>query len=359
MMVADMVREQANKARMTTGDTHRATPARVRVGGWTLIELLVVLAIITILGALSVPVTRMFSRNDLRDGARTIYTMLRAARVYAMTYNVETAVVYALDDEFTQNGPIEDTLRGGYVRAIRAAAVMYRLPDEFNIRPYPPDAIAEGDPSFPNGDDALAEDVRWQGTYVPVPRTGGEFVFLPRGYALLLEPPRAEYMFDAESPEEASQGAAYPFDVSLLGRPDPERYYLLHYNRQMDFGTGADYGPPRLNVLGMMPVHVYYGVIDRVLRPYVHGQNSYVNEYQRDLVRPHMAHVFTPRGSLKVRDGVAEERFRLLVAYDPWQNEGDRLIEYPDSSSASGYRYRLVNVPIEIHRATGRARMGS
>ena len=67
--------------------------------GFSLVELIVVLAVIGILAGISIPVVRMFSQNDLQRGVRPLTSMLRAARVYAATFNVNTAVVYEIAPE--------------------------------------------------------------------------------------------------------------------------------------------------------------------------------------------------------------------------------------------------------------------
>jgi len=93
-----------------------------RAGGLTMVELVVVVAIIAIMAAVAIPsFARMglLWRNDLQASAREIYTLLRAARIYAGTYNVETAVVYTT---YTPDGSIANNLR--------AAALMYQHPTQ-------------------------------------------------------------------------------------------------------------------------------------------------------------------------------------------------------------------------------------
>ena len=88
-----------------------------RAGGLTMVEILVVVAIIAIMAGVAIPsFARMglLWKNDLQSSARELYTLLTAARIYATTYNVETAVVYTT---YNPDGNTPDNLR--------AAAMMY------------------------------------------------------------------------------------------------------------------------------------------------------------------------------------------------------------------------------------------
>lgn len=312
---------------MTTGNTHNESRNAAPKRGWTLVELLVVIAILSVLGVISVPIFRMFGRNDLRDSARTIYTMLRAARIYAMTNNVETAVVYRLDDDSYLYGPYyPDTILQANVRAIKSATLMYRLPDEVAARvpPAPPDPLTRED---------IGWDARNTSTFVPVPRYAGEFATLRPGYAVLLIDPDTG-PDGVIRPEDTLEPLLYTYDPDAL---DADAYFF-NYNPGMERGYPIS---PELDRLGMHPVYAYPGIIERV------GDDFF---YAPDLIRPFMAHVFTPRGELRTRNQ-RKERFRILVAPDPWQNPEDRLIEF------AGESYQLIGLPIEIQRATGRVRM--
>lgn len=93
-------------------------------GGFTMTELLVVMSIIVILVAAAVPTFArlgVFSRGDMQNTARELYNLLTAARIYASTYRVNTAVAYDYAD-------IGDSVTGGTARALRAAALLYQYP---------------------------------------------------------------------------------------------------------------------------------------------------------------------------------------------------------------------------------------
>jgi prepilin-type N-terminal cleavage/methylation domain-containing protein len=100
-------------------DRRRAARA---VRGFTLVEMLVVLAIIALMAAVAIPTfSRMglFSGNETQRAARELYTLLRAAEVYAATYRIDTALAYSF------YGPSPDN---GSLPRYRAVALMYRHP---------------------------------------------------------------------------------------------------------------------------------------------------------------------------------------------------------------------------------------
>ncbi|HOH30968.1 MAG TPA: prepilin-type N-terminal cleavage/methylation domain-containing protein [Candidatus Hydrogenedentes bacterium] len=352
--------------------------------GWTLLELMVVIAIVGLLAVISIPVTRMFARDDLRAAARTIHTMLRAARMYAMTHNVEAAVVYSLDYPFqrAEDGtgyfdPLEDTILTDpaqlpnlvplTVRAIRSAAVMYRLPDDFNAVPNFPEGIAIGpaDKSWQN-DQAQAVSWRDAGTFVPTPNSG-DFVSLPQGYAMpLVEPYDDSFSDYAVSPENALgiplvAGPPplihlYAVDGGLPAYEPVTRAFLMEYNRRMEFwGTwysGDDKLRPSLDMIGMRPVYVYPMAVDIVVRP----DGTHRLSFDRTLIRPYIAHVFNPDGSLKVRVQ-GKERYRIMVAPDPEALPEERVLEIPVQGNEGVVRFAAMGISIEINRATGAVRL--
>ena len=328
-----------------------------------MVELLVVIAVIGILIGISIPITRMFTRNDLRDSARTVYTLLRAARVYATTYNVETAVVYSLDNPFTretggpdQFTPLEDTILPDgdgplaplAVRTIRAASVMYKLPDGMNAAPQIPEGVETGSdtPQYITAMDP-AQAIIWRntGTFVPTPGSG-EVVPLAEGYSLLLMNPREEYLGEATTPQDAFGNYLYQVDYGLPDYNQATRDFLLEYNRQMETWTqqgSAWY--PSLNDVGMRPVYAYP-------LPMEISQGRLL--YDAGLLRPYIAHVFNPDGSLKTRIG-NKERYRIMVAPDPATFSEERVADYVKN----GVTYYLpLGIVIEINRSTGAVRLG-
>ncbi len=90
--------------------------------GFTLVEMLVVLAIIALMAAVTIPTFSrmgMFSGNETQLAARELYTLLRAAGVYAATYRTDTALAYSYFGPSADNGALP---------RYRAVALLYRHP---------------------------------------------------------------------------------------------------------------------------------------------------------------------------------------------------------------------------------------
>ena len=288
---------------------------RNRSGGFSLVELLVVLAIVGILMGISIPILRMFSQNDMDRGARSLYTMIRAARVYASTYNVKTAVVYELDGS-PAGSPVADSLRRRPVRTLRGAMIVYQLPEDMGS---------------------------YKGLYVPTPEHGGEFQPFPIGYSVLLDVPPVEATMPPTGP-------AYLYGVSE--NPAKDANFLS------DFGTN-------ISLLGMMPVVMYSGPVD---------SDPTVREKEFDATAevPLLAHVFDTGGKLDLgKSGSTTQRFSILFAPSPdrpveertWStgevNDSALDLWWAKSSPEIGPQMGMLGIPIEIYRSTGRVRMGS
>lgn len=190
--------------------------------GFTLVEIMVVLAIVALVSAIAIPgLAKLgaFSRDEFKRATQEVNSVLRAAQLYATTYNVSTAVVYSMDnysvdeafgadttptppkesdppaeDELAGDpaisitNPIVDSLTGVPVRQIEAAAIMYMLPSTMG-------------PLL-------------SGRYVPIPGDLGEFRPLPQGMAISLQSPDPEDV-DITNPSNPVYGSLYTeFDWS-------------------------------------------------------------------------------------------------------------------------------------------------
>lgn len=100
-----------------------------RSRGVTLVELLVVLALLSLMAAVAIPAIGSignYMRTDLQRSAQELHSMLRAARIYATTHRVDTAIAYSLDSFGQTSGiGLQDNVTGQTVRTIVAAAMVY------------------------------------------------------------------------------------------------------------------------------------------------------------------------------------------------------------------------------------------
>lgn len=91
--------------------------------GLTLIELLIVLAIVGLLSSVAIPFViqaGLLSGNKSNLAGRELFNMLRAAKVYAGTYNVDTALAYTVRT-------VEDSFSGEKVGIVDAMGLVRRL----------------------------------------------------------------------------------------------------------------------------------------------------------------------------------------------------------------------------------------
>jgi len=278
-------------------------------GGFTLVELMVVLAIVAILMGLAVPAARMFVQGDQERGARELYTLLRAARVYAATYRINTAVAYEVRSD------VLDTFYGAQaVQVLRGAMMVYELPTERQA---------------------------YAGFYVPVPGWG-DFRPFPTGYCVLL------------------QGAPEGFDAPPGSAPGGTVININQPDKPMKFVDPAS--------LGLIPVKV---LNDSVEIEGTANQHLWQIPPGRDQYTYYPAHSFDQTGKLIPPTGdTSKERYRIFFAPMPDRPQPERLTSLGDANPEDPLvlkawiegtlpnAFTMVGVPIEIYRSTGRVEMG-
>jgi len=149
--------------------------------GVSLVELLVVLGIIAIITGVSIPVIArlgLFTSNKAQLAAREVFTVLRAAKIYAVTYNVETAVAYGInivEDSFLPEGN-----GGALLAVVDSMTIVRRLKRDEMIE------------LKQNG--ALLNKSFKDPPFVPVREGSSEFKQLPNGTCIL--PDFFEYNYE-------------------------------------------------------------------------------------------------------------------------------------------------------------------
>ncbi|HOH49557.1 MAG TPA: prepilin-type N-terminal cleavage/methylation domain-containing protein [Candidatus Hydrogenedentes bacterium] len=278
--------------------------------GFSLVELIVVLAVIGILAGISIPVVRMFSQNDLQRGVRPLTSMLRAARVYAATFNVNTAVVYEIAPF-----PVDDTILGQTVRVLSGAMVVYQLPNPIPSTIQYPDNLR----------------ARY---YVPTPQYGGEFQPFEPGFCVLLQEPPSPY-------------DAFPKNLAHDMTGDPLE----------DF--------KKVTILGMQTgIAVYRGYYRPDPRP---DDGIPEEEFDPAGVEYFVGHIFDGKGALLAE---GKQRFSILFAPMPDEPREERMWTtrtfedldlnawkegLPQAQGTMGYQGQEVT----IYRSTGRIKTGS
>lgn len=313
--------------------------------GLTLVELIVVLTIIALMSAVAIPgISRMMSSSDsLSRESRELFSMLSAARVYAATWNVRTAVVYNLDhyqlpQQNPRNEPLPggasayrtDSLNGASVRYIDAACMMYALP---------------------------GSGARFAAEVVELKRIGNE----NPGADLKTE--------DLFVPMYGTEGNWQPFEDNIC-------MTLINPAQVGSAGYGQVYGSerPRFNVYedrygtGVGALGLYPGL------PVILDYDSFIGSVESDVSIPErvvyldrfVAHVFTPDGRLDSPRS-EKERFTVYMSYRPDEPLEIRLTDpnvqsfiFPDETTDPANPVLNLRVrPIEITRSTGRVKIAS
>lgn len=280
--------------------------------GITLVELIVVLAIIGLMTALALPgIARLGSgsRNEVSRAAREIFSLLRAAKIYAATYRVDTAVVYSPEKLFADRSDRRDSdfiAASSTIRRVSAIAVLYK--------PLQPPPSMMGCP----------------GCFVPIPGNSGQFALLPQDTTIFLEQVDVSDVID--------------FD-DIDGDGDREEILFQRF----DFVNLQQGERNVFRVLGMKEIPI--GGVDSA----GDGGVEIVWRLAPDPQDPSgvikstfPAHVFKSSGRMDT-DSTSKERVRIYVAPSPELAESDR------QDPITG----LIAIPIDLYRSTGRVKLAT
>jgi len=299
-------------------------------GGYTLVELLVVMAIFAALVGLAIPAINRaggFTSDDPDIAARELYASLRAARTYATTYRVDTAVVYGLADitDSATDNPVRiinsygvvRKLTGQEIRSIERQAACLPPPGPGEI------SLAPGDPDF---------------AYILINDYDAKFRRMPANACVISVDNAYEPFLGVLADGAAGTEGLVPIVLY-------EAYY------------GEDPCNPGDTIL-------LYARIDPVTPD---GSGRRMNFASlpvpelEDYAMP--AHVFTPAGPMEPQASPVA-RFTLNVAPVPDASLEDRFTIHPgdvDPETATVLIDGRLKVPvrIELYRTTGRVKMTS
>lgn len=307
--------------------------------GLSLVELLVVLAIIGLLAGVIVPTVGFYTRTASQDlGARSIFTVMKAANVYASTHNVEAAVVFNVRG-VTDSETGED-------RFVMTEFLLARQLKTSEIDAMRPVLGAAGIP-IPN------QNTQWGAIFVPVVGTLQNFTKIERDAVVLGE------LFTTEEREV--------FDTDALGNIVYEQ--CRDENGQLVFDTSGNpvMCPVLLDITDLLSttamsrVRVVPSQDDLSLME-VSATPDLPANLSAVFTGRMPAYVFKPDGSLRVSGSYEKQRATITVAASPAADREERFLLDPETGALdldeNGNPIERVT-PILIWQATGRIKIGN
>ncbi|HRK35760.1 MAG TPA: type II secretion system protein [Candidatus Hydrogenedentes bacterium] len=291
---------------------------RVRRLGYTLTELLISLAIIATVSGLALPAVIKiggFLSSRSSDAARELYGVLRAARVYSITFRTDTAVVYTVTGR-------KDTYDSGWSYVVDGFGVARRA------------NTAERRAILLAGySDAIANNA-----YFPVETYEGRFQQMPDGTCVT-------------GHADAQVGINADGTVFELPPQAPEDFRLMTPQK------------------GMIEVFLFRFVDDQngdgldeiVELPYLPNPETFnvtrLPMYVVDGTQfSYPAHVFTATGDMLASDDSPAARFVMNVGPAPDAPLDNRFTVSPEEGANP---VMVAPVRIELYRTTGRVKITS
>ena len=278
--------------------------------GFTLTELLIVLTIGAIIASVGVASYVQFTSSMSQEtsrAARELYTILSAAKIYASTYRVNTAVAYNI----TTSGINEEKSINGFtlVRQVNKDAVNDAEYLEVNVR---------------NSD-------QW---FVPVEGRASLFTLLPNNVCI------KQHMFQIIDPDtgETIDGRIYdeglmPIKIFREEFKDPESDFSpLDQTMSLDGDVAG-------TIIGPNP-YCYF----------IPDPNIDEEDVVADLHYYFPAHVFTPAGQI-IAPRSSKERFEISIGPAPDMNTDLADLELEE--------IQALNVIVNLFRSTARVKIAS
>jgi prepilin-type N-terminal cleavage/methylation domain-containing protein len=269
-----------------------AARPRRRTRGVSLVEVLVVLGIIAIMSAIVIPVAirnGWMTSSKSALAARELFTLLKAASVYASTYNAETALAYGgrivRDSELDELVPVADTLvlarrlkREEIIALIEAGHAGLQSPDnEIYVPVLGPEGVVR---PLPNRFCVLPDlftVVEVPGGYISDRGLRGVLLYDVAGQFFLEPRANLDYALDDYDPNDPDdpQPASFPAHVfkvdgsiavdprfapqrfGIRVGPLPDQGYADRFHVKQDFA------------LERRPVDIVFNVFDGVTPPFV------------------------------------------------------------------------------------------
>ncbi len=189
--------------------------------GLTMVELLAVLTIIGILSAITVPIlwrVGAMAQDELRGGARELYAILRAARVYSSSNQARTGVVYGYRQVPAGAPAIVPGLGVPVTYDEALLRQRYYFDRTFMVRRLTRDEKNSLSPALQAQGFTLAqiEDNEW---YVPIQDNHGQIRDMPNRTCFMLGDMAAGDWAALKSEVSSKYGVAWTYVCTLEGRP--------------------------------------------------------------------------------------------------------------------------------------------
>jgi len=303
-----------------------------RQRGYTLTELLIVLAIIAMLSGIAIPAVIKiggFMSKKSDAAARDLYGVLRAARISAISYRKDTAVVYLVSTHPDNYNGAQSYVIDGYGTAVRATKAQYAT---------------------------ITSDTRYENL-----RDDEVFVLAQDPQAKFREMPRDTAVIGHLTAQEEQTLAAQ--EELAFGE---RRYWDRPPQSIVEFKNGIDDVSDRAHLYdglqsrGMRVVYLFHiAEGSDNLEPLDTLSSLTMDTSATPLNNAFPAHVFMPTGELGVPgNSLAPWKERITIAVGP-APDAPKEDRFTETTEETGQAVMAAPVRIEVYRSTGRVQIAS